>query len=347
MPGRPGRQGPPGVYGPDGSPGAIGAPGPVGRAGYNGPMGPPGQNGHNGARGPPGPPGPPGPAASLEVVTPPDGLADMADKGPAYGYGSHYNYNYHYYQYYRAREEKPKKTQSQLDMNDFMGGLEAIVNGIHKPDGSPEFPAQSCKDIQMCFPEADSGDYFLDPNGGDKKDMIKVECNFEKMTNGAVNVETCIEPTSTFSEYKMEEFKQNDGKHKWLSEISTEAEEISYAPRVTQMKSLLVSMKFGHQNITYKCQNSPADKTAEGQQRQFIKLLSKNRKELSTVAESRFDRVHVLEDTCFMNDGAWHQAVLKYSTKDLSKLPIRNVAVLGSGNVDEHFAVTVGKVCFK
>ena len=47
-----------------------------------------------------------------------------------------------------------------MDMFDLLNGLTVKVEGMGKPDGSPEFPAQTCRDIQMCFPEAETGKQF-------------------------------------------------------------------------------------------------------------------------------------------------------------------------------------------
>ena len=84
---------------------------------------------------------------------PPAGHEDP--KNPEYN--RYNNYNYHYYQYYAAKEEKMKKELNMLNMYDYLDDLGVQVDGLVKPDGSPEFPAHSCKDIQMCFPQAESG----------------------------------------------------------------------------------------------------------------------------------------------------------------------------------------------
>jgi len=234
-----------------------------------------------------------------------------------------------------------------MDMFDLINGLKIKVDGTDKPDGSPQFPAQSCKDIQMCFPQAESGEYWLDPNGGLTDDAIKVHCNFT-----GKDVETCVEASTVFESYNMDEFKKEDMDHKWVAKtIFEDDKKITYGPRATQWKNLLVTMKYGRQNVTYHCKNSPAHKTMEGKTTNykgipFVKFLTKNRRELHTNAESRMDRVNVIEDNCWINDGKWHQTVLEYSTKDVSRLPLRDVAVTGAGNVGEEFRLTIGKACF-
>jgi len=266
-----------------------------------GPRGLPGQDGHNGAKGAPGAHGPPGPPGDEEILPTRPGGEGAENKGPAYGYN--YNYHYYNYQYYHAREEK-KKERSQLNMFDLLEGLKIKVDGIAKPDGSPEFPAQSCKDIQMCFPEAETGEYWLDPNGGKTDDAIKVHCNFTG------TVETCVEPTTEFDIFNMNEWKQDTPGHKWIAKhVEPESSEIMYQPRITQWKNLKVGMRFGRQNVTYHCKDSLAHRTVQGETKSFIKFLSNNNRELHTGA-SRSDRLNVVDDNCHMNDGSWRQAVL-------------------------------------
>jgi len=226
-------------------------------------------------------------------------------------------------------------------MFDLIDGLKIKVFGTTKPDGSPEFPAKSCKDIQMCFPEATTGEYWIDPNGGQIDDKVKVLCNFT-----ADRVETCVQPTAEFDIVKMEDFKSNDfTQHKWVAK-QTDDKRIMYPVRASQWRNLVIGMKSGHQNITYHCRNSPAHSTMEGSQSDFLKLLNNKNVEMQTTTKSRLESVKVMEDGCWMNDGSWQQTVVEYSTKDLNKLPLRDVAVRGSGNADESFSLTVGKVCF-
>jgi len=226
-------------------------------------------------------------------------------------------------------------------MFDLIDGLKIKVFGTTKPDGSPEFPAKTCKDIQMCFPEATTGEYWLDPNGGNTNDKIKVICNFNADT-----VETCVKPIAQFDIVKMEEFKSNEfTQHKWLAR-ETENAKFLYPVRGSQWRNLIIGMKSGHQNITYHCKNSPAHKTMEGTKQNFLKLLNNKRIELQTDTRSRLEEVTVVEDNCWMNDGSWQQTVVDYTTLDLKKLPLRDVGVRGSGNTDESFSLTLGSVCF-
>merc|ERR1739838_465152 len=336
--GRAGEGGPRGGMGKDGPPGPIGDVGAPGRSGYAGPPGAAGYHGHNGVKGPPGPPGPPVPAFDWSLTTPeaPAGFGDP--KGPS-SY-SHYNnygqYNYYTHQYYHAKKDEKKST---MNMFDLLEGLETKVEGISKPDGSPEFPAQSCKDIQTCFPQAESGDYWLDPNGGKADDAIKAHCNFT-----ASKVETCIEPSTVF-DMKKWNTKQNK-EYNWIAkDVEEEAMEFLYQPSISQWKTMKVGMSAVRQNVTYVCKNSPAHKTMEGEKKTFIKLLGNKKQEIHTMG-GKSNRMSVLEDQCYMKDGKWRQAVFEVASKDLNALPIRDLAVMGASGDDEFFSIKMGKVCF-
>ena len=52
----------------------------------------------------------------------------------------------------------------------------------------------------------------MDPNGGLTDDAIKVHCNFT-----AKDVETCVEASTMFESYNMDEFKKQDMDHKWVA----------------------------------------------------------------------------------------------------------------------------------
>jgi len=339
VPGPDGDAGDPGIPGADGAPGAIGEPGAPGAQGPAGPRGPAGPDGAAGPKGPPGPRGTPGPALVIDLPPRPEPLAP---KGPSWG---PVEYKYQQYQYYHAVEDKKDdEKRKQMDMFDLIDGLKLTVFGKTKPDGSPEYPAKSCKEIQMCFPEAKTGDYWLDPNGGSNEDAVAVHCKFDR-ARGVV--ETCVNPTTVFEAMSMKQVKPiQTANHEWIAKtVEREIKEISYGTTPSQWRGLLVGVKSAHQDITYNCKNSPAHQTMSGEQKPFIQLLSMDKQVLHTEA-ARPERLQVISDSCYLQDGLWHQAVFEYTTKDFSRLPIRDIGVLGSGNDDEEFSLTVGKVCF-
>jgi len=160
-------------------------------------------------------------------------------------------------------------------------------------------------------------------------------------------VETCVRPTTTFAVKTMKEVKPtHNNEHEWMTKHATaERKTIGYDATPSQWRNLFIGQKSALQNVTYNCKNSPAHRTMSGQQKPFIALLAKDKHVLTTEAP-KADRLRVVSDECYLEDGSWHSTVLEYTTKDFSKLPIRDVGVLGSGSDNEEFSLTVGHVCF-
>ena len=123
-----------------------------------GPEGPEGEPGFPGPPGPPGPPGLPGPAGGLFDAASLSGYypypSRNQEKGPTrqQQYLSQYG---QYYRYYKSQQQQQQHTR--LAAFDLIEELEARVQAERKPDGSRDFPAKTCADIQMCFPESPSG----------------------------------------------------------------------------------------------------------------------------------------------------------------------------------------------
>ena len=146
----------------------------AGGKGTTGPRGNSGSNGVPGAMGPPGSPGAPGPPGGLGGPQPiPTG---PLEKGPAYGYGYNQNYGYgqnygynnyynqqyynrynHQYRYYRSEKQEVIDYKKTLGVFNWLEELGTRLDGMEKPDGSRLFPAKSCKDLKMCFPDSVTG----------------------------------------------------------------------------------------------------------------------------------------------------------------------------------------------
>jgi len=317
----------PGGRGPYGKEGAIGEPGdagPVGIKGYTGQRGRRGDRGLDGPRGPPGPPGVPGPRSN------PFDPAILAKLLEGYPEGEKvtdpFRVGYHQ-TYYRAIVEKTKD-KDMLNMFDLLDALEAKVDAETKPDGSRSFPALSCRDIQMCFPESKSGDYWVDPNGGSRSDAFQVHCDF----TGTVT--TCIKPSTVFD--KKEWTNEKNSEFKWIGkDVEEETSEVMYSPSVSQWKTLRLSHRSAQQNVTYLCKNSPAE----------IKLMSSNNNELHASA-AKGNRLNIIENQCNIRDGQWRRAVFAFSSPNVDKLPIRDIAVAGSTEGEGSFSMELGSVCF-
>jgi hypothetical protein len=216
--------------------------------------------------------------------------------------------------------------------------LDIKAESTQKPDGSKFYPAKSCSDILMCFPDSKSGDYWLDPNGGAKIDAFKVQCDFTKNP-----VETCVKPSTVFEGKEFN--KKVSEQFNWVGpDLEAETGQVMYEPRPTQWNSLRLDHSRVRQNVTYHCKNTPAYRTAEGAKHPHVKFLASDSQELT--AFGRRDKMEVIKDDCYMKDGEWRSAVFEIDSSAMDKLPLRDVAVSGGENTDEFYSVEVGSVCF-
>merc|ERR1712142_364832 len=331
-----GLQGPPGRNGPEGPSGEIGAPGPVGTPGYAGERGRPGESGLPGPPGARGPPGPPTNPFSSEYFA---RVLPFVRKEFTKDSSSEEAFPMGYFQlkYYRSVQDN-SNTKAALTMFNLLDVLDIKAESEKKPDGSKFFPAKSCSDIQMCFPESKNGEYWLDPNGGAKKDAFKVYCDFTKNP-----VETCVKPTTIFQ--GLEWNKKVNTEFNWIGQdLEAESGEVMYEPRPTQWNSLRLDHAHARQNVTYNCKNSHAYRTANGGKNTFIKFLASDSQELT--AFGKRDKMVVLKDDCHMKDDVWRKTVFEIDTSLMDKLPIRDIAVSGADAKDEFYSVEMGSVCF-
>lgn len=261
------------------------------------------------------------------------------EKGPSYGY----NYNgYYYNQYYKStqagKEGDKKSTKTPASVFVYLDEVELRIKAEQKPDGSRQFPAKTCKDLQMCFPDSKTGNYWIDPNGGSKSDSFIAFCNF------TLTSETCVYPTTTMIEKSKYVTEGVDG-FRWFVEDISETDMISYKADATQFKNLRLSSDNVRQNVTYHCKNSYADKDEGGKPMTYFKLMTNTDEEVSTMA-SRRNRLDVISDDCYIKDGSWRKTVFEFSTRQTSKLPLIDVAVFDVADKDEEFGLEIGPVCF-
>jgi len=62
-----------------------------------------------------------------------------------------------YYNYYKTTDTKKQRGALEL-----LDDLEMRLEAERRPDGSRAFPAKTCGDIQMCFPDSKSGNKIKD-----------------------------------------------------------------------------------------------------------------------------------------------------------------------------------------
>ena len=134
--------------------------------------------------------------------------------------------------------------------------------------------------------------YWIDPNAGDPKDAILVQCDMEHKPQPA----TCITPKPSISgeiSYITSE------RQVWFSDIPKEEGgfEITYKADSNQLNFLKMLSSKASQNVTYHCFNSVAYKNAKrgGNMRQAVELMSSNDLELRHRGKFRYK---VIADEC-------------------------------------------------
>lgn len=225
--------------------------------------------------------------------------------------------------------------------------LSGHLQNLRSPDGSKMNPAKTCQDIKQCYPQKQSGEYWIDPNQGSTKDAIKVFCNME-------SGETCVAANPANIPRKAWWTKSTPTVNKpvWFGDMNSgtrlrygNSEEQPNAVAV-QLKLLQLLSKESHQNITYHCRNSVAYKDDKSNTlKKALVLKGSNGQELRAQGPNRL-RYTVIEDGCSKSNGAWGKTVIEYRTQTAARLPIVDLAPMDVGKADQEFGLEIGPVCF-
>eukprot|EP00063_Salmo_salar_P031653 XP_014006488.1 PREDICTED: collagen alpha-1(II) chain-like [Salmo salar] len=228
--------------------------------------------------------------------------------------------------------------------------LSGNLQNMKCPDGSQANPAKTCQDIKQCHPLKKTGDYWLDPNQGSTKDVIKVFCNME-------TGETCISahPISASIPRKTWWTKSTPTASKpvWFGANMNGGTKFSYGNKeelpnavTIQMRLIRLLSKEGVQNVTYHCKNSVAvNDGATGNLKKALILKGSNGQEVKVQGNSHL-RYTVLEDGCSKSNGDWGKTEIEYKTQTPARLPIVDLAPMDIGKEDQEFGLDIGPVCF-
>lgn len=260
------------------------------------------------------------------------------EKGPA-----HANYQY---RYYRAEDEVEAKAKEVFGVHAYAEGLKQRLDGYQHPDGSPIFPAKTCKDLRNCRDQNQNGEYTLDPNGGCPGDAFNAQCTFQAKTT-----ETCITPTTTkFDAVNSTHIPSTEQKGwRWLFEdiLQTDSQ-MTFPADVVQLRYMRLNSVSARQHITIHCKNMHVHADGNGNVARHVKVQAADDVELS-VKEHHKKRLTMLEDTCGKKDDQWHKTVYEYQTHAVERLPFRDIAFHINPTKFENsaFRIEVGQVCFE
>ncbi|EDO49401.1 predicted protein, partial [Nematostella vectensis] len=219
------------------------------------------------------------------------------------------------------------------DVDTAFWSLSLRVGLFKNPLGTHRHPARTCRDLKLCRPEAESGQYWIDPNGGITEDSILVYCDF------ALNA-SCITPNQF-----MKWYSGRDG-YKWFAQDLHGSQQFHYTSDPSQLLFLRLLSDRASQKITYHCRNSVA--WYDSRSRDFdksIKLKSGNGIELYAASSNKY-KPTIIKDDCGVKDGKWRKTVLEVNTESTHRLPIVDIAVFDIGDRDEEFGLQIGSVCF-
>uniref|UniRef100_A0A665U7G9 Fibrillar collagen NC1 domain-containing protein n=1 Tax=Echeneis naucrates TaxID=173247 RepID=A0A665U7G9_ECHNA len=317
--GLPGSQG---DQGPKGQPGDTGEPGFPGILGVFGPRGPPGDFGPKGIRGPKGPQGTMGiggVVGPMGIIGPTGSAGPRGEKGNRGETVSLF-----------AGSPGPRgppglpvsfnKPVMDLPMLDqgaeifkTLHYLSNLIQSLKNPLGTRDNPARICRDLHSCEQKLNDGTYWIDPNLGCSSDTIEVSCNF---TGGG---QTCLKP------------------------ITVSKPTISVG-RV-QMNFLHLLSSEAVQHIIIHCLNISVWRSAEDQP------ASQGSVRFKAWSEEVFEvggelEPEVIEDSCWIKDGRWHQAHFVFHSLDPTVLPVVDIYNLPNTTPGSHYHLEVGPVCF-
>lgn len=210
---------------------------------------------------------------------------------------------------------------------------------LRHPTGEKDAPARTCRDLAASRPDLPDGLYWIDPNEGNARDAVQVEC---RMAVGA----SCLLPSPNQVPKKAYYFGRN--KHAWLSELE-DGYQIRYKIDRIQLTFLQLLSSRAVQNITYHCRNSVAFLDSIKQtHRRSIRLMAHNDLELRA-PEGDVNPAFTftaLFDGCKDRSDKWSYTILQYKSDKAQRLPIVDIAPRDIGLKNQEFGVEVGPACF-
>uniref|UniRef100_A0A3P9KGC7 Fibrillar collagen NC1 domain-containing protein n=1 Tax=Oryzias latipes TaxID=8090 RepID=A0A3P9KGC7_ORYLA len=315
LPGKDGSKGMPGEHGDDGEPGLPGKagergkPGVPGLPGDRGGIGPKGEQGLQGQSGPPGKKGFKGGTG----IQGPKG--DRGPKGqPVCITAIHVE---RITQTNLRRTNKPLMDLPMLDQGaeifKTLHYLSNLIQTLKNPLGTRDNPARICRDLYSCEQKLNDGTYWIDPNLGCSSDTIEVSCNFTEGGQTCIKPVTASKPTVTVGRVQMN----------FLHLLSSEAV----------------------QHIIIHCLNVSVWRSAEDL------LLVQGSVRFKAWTGEVFEaggelEPDVLEDSCWIKDGRWHQAHFVFHSLDPTLLPVVDIYSLPKTAPGSHYHLEVGPVCF-
>lgn len=239
------------------------------------------------------------------------------------------------------RSEKTEKVEHDDPLSSFYTVVKDRIAMLKNPNGTEKFPARTCKDLFMSYPDLSNGFYWIDPNGGLIKDAVKVRC--ERRTRS-----TCLYPLNANQVFRTENkkwFTGIDG-YKWLGNDLGMLKNIEYTSDPGQLEFLRLLSDRAKQRIKYNCKDSLAwsDRNDQSFNKSII-IKASNGIEMHAESSNKF-KPKVILDGCAVKDGGWHHTVIEVDTPKPYRLPILDIAAYDIGDSGEEFGIEIDRICF-
>jgi len=225
-----------------------------------------------------------------------------------------------------------------------MEELKAIVARLEKPDGSQEYPARTCRDLNVFYPEKPSGMYWLDPNKGCKSDAIQVHCDFSDVSK----VITCVKPEKEIQKDNWHSRMSNTASRKWFNQDHN-LDKITYSADKSQLTYLGYLHAGATQNVTVHCHNFIAWMNADrGNLKHAMEFMGGKHTKFGPWGEDRY-KPEVVLDECKhvdLKNPTWKKTVLKFKTHKFVRLPIIDFMPHNVVDRSAQFGMEMGPVCF-
>lgn len=191
--------------------------------------------------------------------------------------------------------------------------LSNLIQSLKNPLGTRDNPARICRDLHSCEQKLNDGTYWIDPNLGCASDTIEVSCNF---TGGG---QTCLKPiTASKPEISVGRVQLN-----FLHLLSSEAVQ----------HVVIHCLNF---SVWQSDENRPAGQAS-------VKFKAWSGEVFEAGGELEPD---VVEDSCWMKDGRWHQTHFVFYSLDPALLPVVDIFNLPKKTPGSHYHLEVSPVCF-
>lgn len=191
--------------------------------------------------------------------------------------------------------------------------LSNLIQSLKNPLGTRDHPARICGDLQGCENRLGDGSYWIDPNLGCSSDSVEVWCNF---TGGG---QTCVKPVSVTKPV--------------------------YTVGRVQMNFVHLLSSEGVQHVVVHCLDVAVWAWSRGGRAGRLSVRFKSWSGDVIEAGGQLEP-EVIEDSCWIKDGRWHQTHFVFHSLDPALLPVVDIYNLPNARAGSHYHLEVGPVCF-